>query len=98
MDDSLKSRWELLTRGDRENLKNITEHIDHIDIFHYDSDKSYRGGAIALDIVKNYLKPGSVLIMDDIDDNLYFRDFVYHLKCKYYVFPCKQKYVGLAFI
>jgi len=98
VDDSLKSRWELLTRGDRENLKNITEHIDHIDIFHYDSDKSYRGRAIALDIVKNYLKPGSVLIMDDIDDNLYFRDFVYHLKCKYYVFPCKQKYVGLAFI
>ena len=98
VDDSLKERWELHTRGDRENLKNITKDIDHIDVFHYDSDKSYRGRKLAVDLVKSYMGAGSVLIMDDIDDNLYFRDYVSHLKCRYYVFPYKQKYVGLAFI
>jgi len=98
VEDHLKERWELFTMGDRENLRQITRKVDHIDIFHYDSDKSYRGRRLALGLVEKHLRPGSAIVMDDIDDNLFFRDFVRNSAHRHHVFACGGKYVGVVFV
>jgi len=42
---------------------------------HYDSDKSYEGKIWALPRLWKRIKSGGVLICDDANDNLAFRDF-----------------------
>ncbi|HEY1740091.1 MAG TPA: class I SAM-dependent methyltransferase [Acidimicrobiia bacterium] len=74
----LRDGWRLLTRGDAHNLPAILAEIDHIDLLHYDSDKSYAGRKHALDLLLPRLSPSGVVIMDDIEDNTFFRDYVTH--------------------
>ena len=42
---------------------------------HYDSDKTYDGKTWALPKLWDMIKEGGVLICDDVNDNLAFRDF-----------------------
>ena len=48
--NSLKIRWDLDIRGDSVALPEIADNLNHtaIDLFHYDSDKSYSGRDFAL--------------------------------------------------
>ncbi len=74
----LKDRWTLLTRGDDENLPIILDSIGdgRIDFLHYDSDKSYAGRVRAMALLEPRLAADAVVVMDDIEDNTYFRDHV----------------------
>jgi predicted O-methyltransferase YrrM len=74
--ERLKSRWQLFIKGDRKNFPLILKNIDHIDILHYDSDKSYSGRSFALKTFRKVISPKTVLIFDDIQDNSHFYDFV----------------------
>ncbi|MEJ5254386.1 MAG: class I SAM-dependent methyltransferase [Acidimicrobiales bacterium] len=95
VDDELRPNWQLYLRGDRVNLRRILAEVDHIDLFHYDSDKSYRGRAFALGRVRPRLSVRSHVVFDDIDDNSHFRDLVERTGAPYRVFGFGNKYLGL---
>ena len=73
--ESLRGRWTLCLNGDRECLPSMLDKIDSVDLFHYDSDKSYEGRRWAMDLIRNKMHSGSTIVMDDIKDNPYFMDY-----------------------
>lgn len=89
--------WTLDIRGDDIALRNFVSKINNqeINIFHYDSDKSYSGRNNALNIVKNNLLDKSIIIFDDIQNNLHFKDLVLKNKYNFRVFEFNGKFVGL---
>lgn len=76
VENQLRNRWTLLLKGDRMNLPRIAKAARKIDLFHYDSDKSRAGRALALKLLEPCFTPETTMIFDDIGDNLHFRDFV----------------------
>ena len=94
--ENLKKRWSLFTKGDNVNLPIINKKISNIDLFHYDSDKSYSGRLAALELLSKKIKTNSWVIIDDIQDNSFFHDLVsknYYKNWK--VFEFEGKWVGL---
>lgn len=74
--DELRGAWTLRTKGDAANLPEILAEVDSIDLFHYDSDKTARGRAFGCGLVLPRLAPDGVFLMDDVQDNGWFRDHV----------------------
>lgn len=96
VDDELKHRWSLFTEGDKNNFKIIFKKVKKVDFLHYDSDKRYFGRRFTMNYLKKYLNDDSIIIMDDIQDNSFFYDYVKINKLKnFYVFKYENKYVGL---
>lgn len=93
VEDDLKANWKLLIGSDRENLPKIASAVKKIDLLHYDSDKSISGRTFALDTIGPKLAPGAIIIFDDIQDNLHFRDYAKGKKHK--IFAYGGKFVGL---
>jgi hypothetical protein len=98
VDEDLKGNWTCLKRGDRVNLPQILSHVDKIDLFHYDSDKSYSGRAWAINVIMPRMRKGGAVVMDDLNDNTYFEEFVTKSRIKPKVFEFENKYVGLFFV
>lgn len=73
--DDVRGPWTLLRGADREVLPEAVSRARPIDVAHYDSDKSPEGRAWAYRLLWDALAPGGVLLSDDVDDNLAFRDF-----------------------
>lgn len=97
VDDELKLDWNLLIEGDKTNLPIICNKIDKVDIFHYDSDKSYAGRDYAFNLIRSKIHKETIIIFDDIQDNNYFKDFVHKYQCDFNIFVFNGKYVGLVF-
>jgi len=76
VEDSMRENWELYTDGDEVNLPRICERVDGIDIFHYDSDKSYSGRRFAMSCIAPKMNQTGIVIMDDLHDNSFFHDHV----------------------
>src|SRR5690606_3285080 len=74
--EHLRSKWTLIRRPDRDALPGARTRVGTIDLCHYDSDKSYDGRAWAYRLLWQHLRPGGILISDDVQDNRAFRDFV----------------------
>lgn len=72
--ERLRSRWSLVRLPDRDGLPPAVAR-GAIGLAHYDSDKTYEGRMFAYPLLWRALCPGGVLISDDINDNLGFRDF-----------------------
>ncbi len=70
-----RTRWELIRLPDRDALPRKLEELGTIDMFHYDSDKSYRGRRFGYEQAWAHLRPNGLLVSDDIEDNFAFRDF-----------------------
>ncbi len=96
VDDELRARWHLGLHGDRVNLAEFLPQIDAIDFVHYDSDKGVSGRAFVMDAVGPKLAPGAVVVMDDIDDNTFFRDWVERSGTACRVFRRGGKFTGLC--
>ncbi|MGZ4678242.1 MAG: class I SAM-dependent methyltransferase [Acidimicrobiia bacterium] len=96
VDDALRDRWHLGLNGDRVNLAEFMPQMDQIDFVHYDSDKSVEGREFVMDAITSKLSPGAVVVMDDIDDNTFFRDWVTRSGAGFRVFARGRKYVGLT--
>ena len=96
VDPELRSRWQLEIRGDRMNLARFLPRIDSIDLLHYDSDKSIEGRQYVLDTVSAKLAADAVIVMDDVGDNTFFRDWVTRSKQHFRIFEHGGRYVGLA--
>ena len=94
--DELKKFWKLDIRGDHYALDDFINLCPKIDFFHYDSDKSYSGRDFALKKVSKHFSLNAVLIMDDIEVNLFFKDFVEKNKLNFKVFAIKNEFVGLV--
>ena len=93
--EKLKKSWNLFIDGDNINLPLISKKIHKIDVLHYDSDKSYIGRKHALNLLKNNMDSSTTLIMDDIQDNSFFYDYILKLKnSKWYIFKFEGKYIG----
>jgi predicted O-methyltransferase YrrM len=92
--DELRADWTLLLKGDAENLPAILELVDHIDLYHYDSDKSYAGRRYGMNVVAAKLSAESVIMMDDIVDNVFFRDYVAERNEPFMVFGTGEHCVG----
>lgn len=90
----LRTDWTLLLKGDAENLPLILEQVDRIDFYHYDSDKTYAGRRFGMDVVADKLAPGAVVMMDDIVDNVFFRDYVTERNEPFLVFGTGEHCVG----
>jgi hypothetical protein len=91
-----RANWRLFTEGDSINLRKIIRLIDRIDLFHYDSDKSYLGRWEALKIVSPYFTTETVIVIDDIQDNSFFHDYITaNPQFRWAVLDYKNKFVGL---
>ena len=73
--DSLRHRWTLLRLPDRDSLPNAIKKLATLDLAHHDSDKSYDGRMYVYKTCWPALRIGGVLLSDDIEENLAFRDF-----------------------
>jgi predicted O-methyltransferase YrrM len=91
------SDWFLDISGDEIALPNFLKKIgkNKIDLFHYDSDKSYTGRKNSINLIKRNLTKNSVIIFDDIQNNLHFRDYVKNNNFDFRVFEFNNKFVGL---
>ncbi|MFM8552507.1 MAG: class I SAM-dependent methyltransferase [Nitrospiraceae bacterium] len=95
VEERLKPRWDLLLEGDRINLAAIVRKAGSINLFHYDSDKSYAGRRFALTYIEPHLAPRAIVVMDDIQDNGFFRDYVEQTGTPFHVFRFEEKYLGV---
>jgi len=66
-----------------------------IDIFHYDSDKSYVGRNKALKNINSNIDNETIIIFDDIQNNLHFKNFVEKSKNDYFIIEFQGKYLGI---
>lgn len=98
VEPGLKDRWELFIKGDDKNLPLILEKLKGrtIDIFHYDSDKSYSGRTRAIEMVRPYLSEQAIVILDDIDDNAHFKDWIEKEGLHFVILESQQKLVAVT--
>ena len=76
-----------MRRPDRDALPRVLRELGEIDLAHYDSDKSSRGRAFAYELLWSSLRPGGMLMSDDIGDNFAFRDFAQKVSRTPWVLP-----------
>jgi len=94
--DYLKSRWILSIDGDEKNLKSFFKQVNTFDFAHYDSDKSYAGRSFFMSSITNKMTSDSVILMDDIQDNPFFMDYVLsHNIEDWSIFKFEGKYIGM---
>lgn len=93
-----KNSWCLDIRGDDLALQNFVQKLkrNEIDLFHYDSDKSYSGRTKALKILNSKISSKTIIIFDDIQNNLHFKDYVTKNKKLFHILEFHGKYVGLV--
>ena len=72
----LKSSWTLIQEPDSAGLPKGLKEVPHLDVVHYDSDKSYLGRMNSYPILYNKLRKGGVFISDDIGIMLDSKIFV----------------------
>jgi predicted O-methyltransferase YrrM len=73
--EPFRSRWQLLTSGDEKALPQIIARVPRVDLFHYDSDKSYSGRRFAINAVSAKLNAQGIILVDDIWEDSWFRDY-----------------------
>jgi predicted O-methyltransferase YrrM len=71
----MRGRWKLHQRPDRDVLPRVVQSWPAIDLAHYDSDKSERGRSFGYTLLWEILRPGGLLVSDDIQDNPAFQIF-----------------------
>ena len=97
--DYLKgTHWKLKTNGDTKNLNEfLSDKKDFYQIIHYDSDKRKKSKKLFIEKITPYLSPKVVFIMDDIQDNLVFKEYVLRNKLNYKIFQYEGKFLGTIF-
>ena len=92
-----KSDWFLDMRGDDLAIPEILNRIgdNNIDLFHYDSDKSYSGRKKVFKNLFYKFNSKTIVIFDDIQDNLHFKDLIKQSDKNYCIIEFKGKYLGI---
>lgn len=68
-------QWSLRRIPDRDALPAAIAELGTLDLAHHDSDKSYEGRMFVYEQCWPALRSGGLLMSDDVEDNLAFRDF-----------------------
>jgi Methyltransferase domain len=92
--EELRARWILHRLPDRRALPKALK-LGPFDLCHYDSDKSVRGRLWAYPRLWAALRPGGILVSDDIGDNLAWRTFCEQIKQHGLVVRRRRKHVGI---
>jgi predicted O-methyltransferase YrrM len=92
--DELRAHWLLLRKPDRLALPEALAH-GPFDLCHYDSDKSVSGRLWAYPRIWARLRPGGLLVSDDIDDNRAWRTFCEKVGQRSLVIRKRHKFVGI---
>ena len=92
--EEIRSNWRILSYADRQALPRALKILDTIDIYHYDSDKSYDGIMWTYSILWKALRPGGFFISYDIGDNIAFREFSKIVACEPIVVKHDDKHIG----
>lgn len=98
VDKTLRDRWQLFTAGDRHSLPRILVQIDSIDLVHYDSDKSYGGRRFATRLIRPHCSAGCVFMMDDIENDVFFEEWVDSEGRNPSVFEFEGKHTGMVIL
>lgn len=94
--DELRKKWLLQRLPDVKGIPKALKKMKYsIDLFHYDSDKSYTGRMWASPLIWNALNKGGLFISDDINDNLAFKHFSEKVNRKPIIIKHKGKFVGI---
>ena len=91
----LKNCWKLIREPDISSLPKALSEVPHLDVVHYDSDKSYLGRMMSYPKLYNKLRQGGIFISDDINDNIAFKHFCQKLNKIPVIVPFEDKYVGI---
>ena len=95
VDRDIYKNWELEIEGDSVNIPRFLNSIEKIDLFHYDSDKSYGGKLKTFELVRPKLSINSVVIFDDIQDDNFFKNLVIKNNYEFKIFKVDNKFIGL---
>lgn len=93
---SLRHNWQLIRKPDNPGISDAINLVGgKIDLCHYDSDKSWWGRKYAYSILWNSLRSNGIFISDDIQDNLYFYEFVKNNSLEFAVTEFDEKFIGI---
>ena len=93
---NLRTNWTLIRKPDNPGIIiALNKAGGKIDLCHYDSDKSWWGRHYAYPILWKSLNSKGLFISDDIQDNLYFSEFVKKNLLNFVVVEFEGKFVGL---
>lgn len=92
------SHWRLGIQGDDLNLPTLLASAPEIQIVHYDSDKRKIGRKSFLSKIECFLAEDSLVIMDDIQNNFAFKEYVENGKKCFVIIESEDKYVGVALL
>ena len=93
---NLRKNWTLIRRPDNPGIIIALKKAGgKIDLCHYDSDKSWWGRHYAYPILWKSLSADGLFISDDIEDNLYFSEFVKKHSLNFAVVELDGKFIGL---
>ena len=93
---SLRHNWRLIRKPDKPGITDAINLVGgKIDFCHYDSDKSWWGRKYAYSILWNSLRSKGIFISDDIQDNLYFYEFVKNNSLEFAVTEFDEKFIGI---
>jgi predicted O-methyltransferase YrrM len=87
--------WQLEMKGDQFNLPKLLDISKKLELVHYDSDKRKASRIAFLNTIEKFIADDAIVIMDDIQNNLAFRDFVVASKLTYTVVKSEEKFVGV---
>lgn len=98
VDNKYKKNWKLFLDGDERNVYNIKKNLKKkIDLIHYDSDKTYEGKKKFFKSINNLLKNNTLIIIDDIQDDNFFLEYIKNKNKKFKIFKFKRKFLGLIY-
>jgi predicted O-methyltransferase YrrM len=69
-------RWQLIKGSSRRNLAPLTRELGTLDLFIHDSLHSRRNVSFELEEAWRVLRPGGAIVVDDVDANSAFHEFV----------------------
>jgi len=88
-------RWTLWCLPDRIGIPRVIRSVGAIDLAHYDSDKSPEGRLFAYPRLWKAVRPGGLLVSDDVGDNIAFFEFADALGQTALIVDAGEKYVGI---
>jgi len=78
----LRQRWNLIVGTSSEKIQHTLSELDLVDMFLHDSLHTYENMMFELETTWPFIKSGGVVLVDDINQNNAFRDFVKQTKPK----------------
>ena len=94
VEPELRGDWTLKMEGDETNLPAILAEVPQVDIFHYDSDKMRSGREFAISLVQEKLGPNGIIVMDDIHNDDWFKDYVTERRLPFAVIEGRYGIIG----